>query len=87
MTPRSTLNVKVIGQRSRSAGHLRPHFTGLRVIFEVKSHVGQGQNSHRSRSKVNLEGQGQISRSPGQKYDFRSLFTVVQVIFKVVDQG
>ncbi len=33
--------------------------TILQVIFEVKGHMGQGQRSHGSRSKVNLEGQGQ----------------------------
>ena len=49
--------------------------------------MGQGQKSHGSRLKVDLEAQGQMSRSPGQKYDFRSPLTVLHVIFKVMDQA
>ena len=55
MAPRSTLKVKVIGQRSRSRGQIRdfrPHLTGSWVILEVKGHMGKGLRSLRSRSKV-----------------------------------
>ncbi len=47
--------VKVIGQRSRSPGKkrdLRPYLTGFQAILKVKAHMGQGQKSHGSRSKV-----------------------------------
>ena len=57
------------------------------MIFEVKGHRGQGQRSHWSGSKANLEGKGQRSRSPGQKCDLRSHLTVLQVMFKVKGQG
>ncbi len=49
--------------------------------------MGHGQRSHGSRSKVDLEGQGQNSRSPGKKGDFRSHLTILQVMFKVMGQG
>ena len=47
--------VKVIGQRSRSPGQKRdlgPHLTGFQAILKVKGHMGQGQKSHWSMSKV-----------------------------------
>ena len=47
--------------------------------------MDQGQRSHGSRSKVDLE--GQRSRSPGQKCDFRSHLTILQVMFKVKGHG
>ena len=73
---------------SRSKKHdFRSHSTTLQALFEVKGHMGQGQRSHGSRSKVDLEGQGQRSRSPGQKCDFRSHLTVLQVMFKVKGHG
>ncbi len=57
MTPNLIFRVKVIGQRSRSRGR-KKRFRSHSTIFEVKGHMGQGQRSHGSRSKVNLEGQG-----------------------------
>ncbi len=42
---------------SRSPGHkcdFRSHLTVLQVMFEIKGHMGQGQRSHGSRSKVTL---------------------------------
>ncbi len=69
---------------TRSKKHdLRSHSTTLQALFEVKGHMGQGQRSHGSRSKVDLESQGQRSRSPGQKCDFTSHLTVLQVMFRV----
>ncbi len=69
MSPRPTLRVGVIGQRSMSLGQktiFRSHLTSSfdHVVFEVKGHLDQDKRSHGSRSKVNLEGQGQ--RSPDQ---------------------
>ena len=55
MTPRSTLKVKAIGQRSRSPGQsrdLRFHLTGVQVMLGVKGDMGQDQRSHGSRAKV-----------------------------------
>ena len=53
------------GQRSRSPGqkkrYFRSHLTILQVIFEVKGHVGQGQRSHGSRSKVKVKVKNVIS--------------------------
>ena len=73
---------------TRSKEHdVRSHSTTLQAIFFVKGHMGQGQKSHGSRSMVNLEGQGQRSRSPGQKCDFRSHLTVLQIMFKVMGHG
>ena len=48
---------KVKVTRSKKHG-FRSHSTTLQVIFEVKGHMSQGQRSHGSRSKVDLEGQG-----------------------------
>ncbi len=48
--------VKVMRLKKR---YFRSHWTTLQAIFEVKDHKGQGQRSHGSRSKVDLEGQGQ----------------------------
>ncbi len=73
MTPKLTLRVRVIGQRSRSRGKKKTLFTTLLVIFEVKGHMGQGQ---RSTLKVKVK----VTRS---KCDFRSHLTVLQVMFKV----
>ncbi len=53
MTQRSTLKVKVIGQRSRSPSQkawFEAHLTGLQIMWEVKGHMGQWW--HGSRSKV-----------------------------------
>ncbi len=75
------------GHRSRSPGqknYFGSHPATLQAIFEVKSHMGQGQRSHGSRSKVFLKDQGQ--RSPGQKCDIRSHLTVLQITFKVMGQ-
>ncbi len=84
MTPKLTLRVKVIGQGHEvKKRYFRSHSTTLQVIFEVKGHRGQGQRSYGSRSKVDLEGQGQRSRSPGQKFVFMSHLTVLQAMFKV----
>ncbi len=63
MTPMLTLKVMVIGQRSRSPGQKnmiagtirRPYRHSLRsrvTWVKVKGHMGQGQRSHGSRSKV-----------------------------------
>ena len=41
--------VKVTKSKKRN---LRSHFTGFGVILELKGHMGQGQKSHGSRSKV-----------------------------------
>ena len=76
--------VKVTRSKKRS---FRSHLTTLKVIFEAKGHMGQGQRSHGSSSKVNLEGTGQRSRSPGLKCDFRSHLTVLQVMYKVMGLG
>ena len=66
MTPKLTLRVKVIGQGHEvKKRYFMSHSTTLQVFFEVKGHMGQGQRSHWSRSKVDLEGQGQRSRSSG----------------------
>ena len=69
------------GHRSKGQGHKvkKRHFRS-HLIFEVKGHMGQGQKSRWSRSKVDLESQGQRSRSPGH---FRSHLTVLQVMFKI----
>ena len=73
---------------TRSKKHdFRSHLPTLQAIFEVKGHMGQGQRLHGSRSKVDLEGQGQRSSSPDQKCDFRSHLTVLQVMFKVKGHG
>ncbi len=46
------------GQKER---YFRRHFTNLRVIFELKGHMGQGQRSHGSWSKVTwVEIKGQL---------------------------
>ena len=37
--------------------------------------------------KFDFEGQGQRSRPPGKKCDFRSHLTVLQVLFKVNGHG
>ncbi len=37
--------------------YFRSHSTTLQVLFEVNGHIGQGQRSHGSRSKVDLVGQ------------------------------
>ncbi len=42
--------------------YFRSHSTTLKVIFEVKGHMGQCQRSHGSMPKVDLEDQGQRSR-------------------------
>ncbi len=45
MTPRLTLRVKVIGQRSPGSKNVISGLTILQVIFEVKGHTGQGQSN------------------------------------------
>ncbi len=79
-----TLRVKFIGQRSRSPdkNYFRYILTVLLVILEVKDHKGQGQRSHRLRFKVYLEDLGEKSRSTGQKCDFRSHLTILQILFE-----
>ncbi len=53
MNLRSTLKVKVKGQGHQGKNRdLGPHLTGLQGMLEVKGHMGQGQRSHGSRSKV-----------------------------------
>ena len=50
---------KVKGQGHQVKKHyFRSHSTTLQAIYEVKGHMGHGQRSHGSRSKVALEGQG-----------------------------
>ncbi len=41
------------------------------------------QNMDMDDPNVDLEGQGQRARSPGQKLDFRSYLTTLQAIFEV----
>ncbi len=83
------VNLEGQGHRSKGQGHkvkkrlFRSHSTVLHLIFEVKGHMGQGQKSRWSSSKADFEGQGQRSRSPGQKCGFRSHLTVLQVMFKI----
>ncbi len=55
--------------------------SGLQVICRVNGDMGQGQRSRGSRSKVDLEGQGQ--RSTGQKCDFKSNLCILMVMFEV----
>ncbi len=55
--PRSTLKVKVMGQRSRSSGQkvfgsFLCCLTGNVLTFKVKGHMGGGQTSQGLRSKV-----------------------------------
>ena len=54
MTPRSTLKVKVIGQRSRSPGlkSFRVLYCPMSNVVMVKGHMGQRQMLIGSRSKV-----------------------------------
>ncbi len=66
--------VKVIRSKERC---FRSHLTNLPAIIEVKGHMGQGQTSY---------GQGQRStlkvKVKGQKCDFRSHLTVLQLMCK-----
>ena len=55
MTPRSTLSVRVIGLRSRSPGQktlIQVSFDHLTGNLSGQGHMGQGQKSSGSRSKV-----------------------------------
>ncbi len=55
MTPRLTLKVRVMGQRSKSPGKkndFKLDLTILQVVLGVNGHMGQGQRSYWSRSKV-----------------------------------
>ncbi len=85
----SKVDVEGQGHRSKvkvtrsKKGYFRSNLPVLQVIFEVKGHMGQCQKSYGSRSKVDLEGLSQRSRSPSQKCNFRSHLTDLQVMFGV----
>ena len=82
MTPRSTLRVRVIGQRSRSQGQKM----SFQVIFDRLALNVWGQGSHKSRSKVTwvkskVDLYGQVKCQGHQVKN--SHLTILQVMFEV----
>ncbi len=77
------------GQRSRSVGQkrdLRPYLICLQVLLEVKDHLGQGQRSHWSRSKVTWIKMNLKVKAIRSKCNSMSHLTGLQVILEVKGQ-